>query len=84
MNLRIINQTGVGNDTQIELDGTPICHSVTDLALHISVDEIVTATLTLELDALEYDGPADIKLHPETAAILTNLGWTPPAQEETA
>lgn len=69
------------NNAVVEVDGHDISNMVVGVAVGARVGEVALATLELQLRrGAEVDGPAIVRLAPETEQLLKALGWTPPGE----
>ena len=64
----------------IEIDGQNVSDAVVGYRLDGRVGQRHQLTLDLLLHTGEVDGQAQVHIPPATAALLVDLGWTPPGQ----
>jgi hypothetical protein len=69
----------VGWRTKIYVDDVDISGCVNDVQVHAGLNDAVTATLSVLVNEIEFDGGIPVDLPPGTAEALVRLGWTPPA-----
>lgn len=72
-----ISLSGPGSAT-IEIDGQDVSDAVRGFTLDGKVGHRHQLALDLRVDVGEANGQADVHIPPETAALLVDLGWTPP------
>jgi hypothetical protein len=80
-----ISRRDNGMGHRVELDGHDIANSVLGVTVAFKGGEMPAATLDLVLDEIPTDTD-EVRVHlpDETRDLLVRLGWTPPAEEETA
>lgn len=82
--VRIINAAKgpgaiTGRKTKIYVDDVDISACVKDVQVHAGIEDVVTATLSVFVNEVEFDGGLITDVPPMTRDALIGLGWTPPA-----
>jgi hypothetical protein len=81
MNRLKVSFDGPGRGT-VELDGRDISGMVVGVSTGARVGEFPLAVLELRLHrGADVDGLSIVRLAPETAELLTALGWKPPVEK---
>lgn len=77
-----ITGTGRPGGTQVELDGQDISRALRGVTLRLDTEHRPTAVLDIDVHDLDADtAETHIAIPEPTRALLTRLGWTPPAGE---
>lgn len=82
--VRIVNVTkgaGVipGRSTRVYVDDVEITRCVHDVQISSPLKDVVTATISVLVNAVEFEGGVSTTVPPQTHDTLIALGWTPPA-----
>lgn len=87
--VRIVNAAkgpGViaGYNTKVFVDDVNISSCVNDVQIHAGLKDVVTATLSVLVNEVEFQGELLAQVPQETREALMRLGWTPPSEPDAA
>lgn len=79
--VKVTNDNVRGRMTHIELDGVNISSSCVGASLEWAVDGLNVLELRMFAAPTEVETLALVRIRPECAQLLVDLGWTPPPEQ---
>lgn len=76
---KIYNETGLGRDTRIELDGKDVSAAFNHIDIRVPLKGWVEVELGSVVEPVLRDGEFKLLLMPALRDVLIQYGWTPPS-----
>jgi len=67
--------------TKVYIDDVDVSACVNDVQIHAGINDAVSATLSVLVNEVDFEGGIVTEIPGGTRAALIGLGWTPPLEE---